>query len=59
AYGQGDAIRRYMADFENAVVNNKKPLIDAEEGVKTIAALSAAWESIRSGGKTVKVYNNF
>ena len=59
AYGQGDAIKRYMSDFENAVVNNKKPLIDAREGVKTIAALSAAWESIRGGGKTVKVYDDF
>ena len=59
AYGQGDAIRRYMADFENAIVNDMKPLIDAREGVKTIAALSAAWESIRSGGKTIKVYDNF
>ena len=59
AYGQGDAVKRYMADFENAIVNDKKPEIDAKEGVKTIAILSAAWESIRSGGKTVKVYDNF
>ena len=48
-----------MADFENALVNNKKPEIDAREGVKTIAILSAAWESIRSGGKTVKVFDNY
>ncbi len=59
AYGQGDAARRYLKDFEDSLVNNKKPEIDAREGVRTIAALSAAWESIRSGGKTVKVYDDF
>lgn len=59
AYGQGDAVKRYMADFENALLNNKKPEIDAREGVKTVSIMSAAWESIRSGGKTVKVFDNF
>jgi predicted dehydrogenase len=58
-YGQGDAVVRYLKDFESALVNGTKPEIDAREGVKTIAALSAAWESIRSGGKTVKVYDKF
>jgi predicted dehydrogenase len=49
AYGQGLAVQRYMADFEDAIVNDRRPAIDAWEGVKTIAALSACWESIRSG----------
>lgn len=59
AYGQGDAVKRYMKDFENAIVNNASPQIDAYEGIKTISALSAAWESIRSGGRTIKVYDEF
>lgn len=58
-YGQGDAVKRYVRDFENAIINDGKAEIDAREGLKTIAALSAAWESIRSGGKKVKVYDNF
>ena len=59
AYGQGDAVKRFMKDFENAIVNNTRPQIDAYEGIKTIAVLSAAWDSIRNGGKTVKVYDKF
>ncbi len=58
AYGQGDAVRRYMKNFEDCVVNNAHSLIDAREGVKTIAALSAAWDSIRSGGKPVRVHSD-
>lgn len=54
AYGQGDAVRRYMAHFEDCIVNNKPTLEDAREGTKTIAALSAAWESAKTG-KPVKV----
>lgn len=54
AYGQGDAVKRYMAHFEDCIVNDKTPLEDAREGTKTIAALSAAWESAKTG-KAVKV----
>ena len=56
---RGEVCPTHMADFEEAIVNNGKPQIDAREGVKTIAILSAAWESVRSGGKTVKVYDKF
>jgi len=56
AYGQGLAVQRFMADFEAAIVDNRRPAIDAWEGVKTIAALAACWESIKSG-KPVKVQN--
>ena len=59
AYGQGDAVRRYMANFEDCLVNGKKSAIDAREGTRTIAILSAAWESIRSGGKPVKVFSDY
>jgi len=54
AYGQGDAVRRYMKHFEDCIINNKPTLEDAREGTKTIAALSAAWESAKTG-KSVKV----
>ena len=59
AYGQGDAVRRYMANFEECIINNRQSAIDAREGTKTIAILSAAWESIRSGGKPAKVFRDF
>lgn len=59
AYGQGDAVRRYMKNFEECLTKNKPSAIDAREGTKTIAILSAAWESIRSGGKPVKVFRDF
>ena len=49
AYGQGDAVRRYMQHFEDCIVNDKTPLEDGREGTKTIAALSAAWDSARTG----------
>jgi len=57
AYGQGDAVRRYMSHFEDCIVNDKPSLEDAEEGTKTIAALSSAWESAKIG-KSVKVDYN-
>lgn len=59
AYGQGEAVERYLRDFEKAILEDKRPEIDAREGIKTIAALSAAWDSIRDGGKTVKVFDVF
>jgi predicted dehydrogenase len=59
AYGQGDAVRRYVANFEACLNGTEPSAIDAREGTKTIAILSAAWESIRSGGKPVKVVRGF
>jgi len=54
AYGQGDAVKRYMKHFEDCILNDKPTCEDAREGTKTIAALSAAWESAKTG-KSVKV----
>ncbi len=54
AYGQGDAVRRYMEHFEDCIINDKPTLEDARDGTKTIAALSAAWESAKTG-KSVEV----
>lgn len=49
AYGQGQAVRRYMAHLEDCIVNDRRPCEDAREGTKTIAALDAAWRSARTG----------
>lgn len=49
AYGQGQAVRRYMAHLEDCIVNDKPPSEDGREGVKTIAALDAAWRSVKTG----------
>jgi len=49
AYGQGLAVRRYMAHLEDCIVGDKRPCEDAREGAKTIAALDAAWRSYRTG----------
>ena len=58
AYGQGLAVKEYMTDFEDAIVNDRPAAIDAWEGVKTIAALDACAESIKTG-KPVRVPNEF
>jgi predicted dehydrogenase len=58
AYGQMDAVKRYMAAFEDAIVNDTPGPEDAWEGLKTISALHSCWESIRTG-KPVKVRNVF
>jgi len=49
AYGQGQAVRRYMAHLEDCIVNDRRPWEDAREGTKTIAALDAAWRSVKTG----------
>ena len=49
AYGQGAAVRRYISHFEDCIINDKTPSDDAREGTKTIAALEAAWSSVKSG----------
>ena len=49
AYGQGKAVRRYMAHLEDCIVADKTPCEDAREGTKTIAALDAAWRSVKTG----------
>ena len=49
AYGQGRAVRRYMAHLEDCNQNDRQPGEDAREGTKTIAALDAAWRSVKTG----------
>jgi predicted dehydrogenase len=59
AYGQGDAVRRYMANLEACLNGTEPSAIDAREGTKTIAILSAAQESIRNGGRPTRVLRGF
>jgi predicted dehydrogenase len=59
AYGQGDAVRRYMANFEACLTGQEKSALDAREGAKTMAICEAITESVRSGGKPVKVVRGF
>ena len=54
AYGQGQAVRRYMVEFEECIINDTQPQLNAWEGIKTIAALDACWESLKTG-QPVKV----
>jgi len=48
-YGQSQAVRRYMAHLGDCIVDDRRPSEDAREGTKTIAALDAAWRSVKSG----------
>jgi len=58
AYGQGQAVRRYMAHLEDCIVHDQTPCEDGREGTKTIVALDAAWRSVRSG-RVEKVESGF
>ena len=59
AYGQGDAVRRYMSNFEASLAGAEGLALDAREGTKTIAILAAAQQSVRSGGVPVAVRRGF
>jgi predicted dehydrogenase len=59
AYGQGDAVRRYMANFEASLDGREDLALDAREGTRTIAILAAAQQSVRSGGEPVAVRRGF
>jgi predicted dehydrogenase len=45
--------KQQMADFANAVINNREPLVTAEEGRKTVEIFTAIYRSQRDG-KPVK-----
>ena len=49
AYGQGLAVKRYMAELEDAIVNDRQPSPNARESIATIATLDACWKSARTG----------
>ena len=58
AFGHGRTALRYLVDFAAALENDTEPQPSVREGAKTVAACSAAYESIQSG-KPVKVFNEF
>ncbi len=58
AYGHGETVLRYLKHFQDCLDRDEKPDPDAEEGAKSIAVCSAAWESVKTG-KPVKVFNEF
>lgn len=58
AYGHGQAVRRYMAYFQECLEQDKEPSPSVLDGAKTVAVGVAAWESIRTG-QPVKVSNEF
>lgn len=56
--GHGAGVMRYMRQFEACLLEDTTPSPGARDGAKSIAACSAAWDSIRQGG-VVKVRNDF
>ncbi len=52
---QVDHFAAEMDDFAQCVLNNRKSKVSGEEGVRDAKILAAIYESIRSGGKTVKL----
>ncbi len=54
ALGHAGGVLRYLAHFEDCLLNDKSPSPGVRDGARTVAACSAAWESIRKGG-VVKV----
>jgi predicted dehydrogenase len=47
--GHGREVWRYMRHFEECLLQDKQPLIDAVEGAQVIATAAACWESIHTG----------
>jgi len=52
---QVDHFATEMDDFAQCILQNKKSKVSGEEGVRDAKILAAIYESIRSGGKTVKL----
>ncbi len=58
ALGHAGGVLRYLAHFEECLLNDKGPSPSVRDGARTVAACSAAWESIRKGG-VVQVRDDF
>jgi predicted dehydrogenase len=56
--GHAAGVLRYLAHFEECLVEDRTPSPSVRDGARSIAVCSAAWESIRNGG-VVKVRNEF
>ncbi len=55
---RGHPFRKEIAHFIDCIEKDETPLVNVEEGAKTIAALTAGLESVRTG-QPVKIQNKF
>ena len=56
ALPEGEALRGVMAEFAAAIQEPRAPLTDGRSGLRVLALLEAATESLYSGGSFVPVY---
>jgi len=56
ALPEGEALRAVMAEFAAAIGQARAPLTDGRAGLRVLAMLEAATESLHSGGSFVPVY---
>ncbi|HSV66364.1 MAG TPA: Gfo/Idh/MocA family oxidoreductase [Mycobacteriales bacterium] len=56
ALPEGEALRGVMAELAAAIREGRPPLTDGRSGLRVLALLEAATESLRSGGSFVPVY---
>jgi len=50
-----EPLKKECQHFIDCVVNNKKPMTDGNNGLRVVKVLAAAQESLRNGGKAVKI----
>lgn len=50
-----EALRLVCTDFINAIIDKRKPLTGGEEGLNVVKVLSAATESLNSGGRRIQI----
>jgi predicted dehydrogenase len=56
ALPEGEALRAVMSEFADAIGSARAPLTDGRAGLRVLALLEAATESLYSGGSFVPVY---
>ncbi|MBI1759637.1 MAG: Gfo/Idh/MocA family oxidoreductase [Actinobacteria bacterium] len=56
ALPEGEALRGVMAEFAGAITDSRAPFTDGRSGLRVLALLEAAAESLRIGGSFVPVY---
>jgi predicted dehydrogenase len=56
ALPEGEALRGVMSEFAASIIQSRAPLTDGRSGLRVLALLEAATESLYSGGSFVPVY---
>jgi predicted dehydrogenase len=56
ALPEGEALRGVMSEFAAAITESRAPLTDGKAGLRVLALLEAATESLYSGGSFIPVY---